>query len=107
LDESANTSKLNAKGENSFFFGNLGAALYSILVLAHSIDWIVDDKQSSGSFVYGPVAIALSIGTIHVLIMGSTQVGRTKVVAGICLRSLCRPFSPLFVMGLKVSKSSL
>jgi hypothetical protein len=103
IDESANTSKLNAKGENSFFFAILGAALYSILGICSipSIGSQMTSKQ--WQLVYGPVAwVALAFGTIHVLIMGvpgwSDQSGWAGNLPPITLTATV---FPLFVMGLK------
>jgi hypothetical protein len=45
VDASANTSKMNAKGENSFVFAILGTALY-FWDLLNSFGWIADDKQA-------------------------------------------------------------
>jgi hypothetical protein len=103
IDASANTSKLNAKGENSFFFAILGTALYSILGIC-SIPSIGSQMTSrQWQLVYGPVAwAALAFGTVHVLIMGvpgwSDQSGWAGNLPPITMTATV---FPLVVMGLK------
>jgi hypothetical protein len=109
IDASANASKLNAKGENSFFFAILGAALYSILGIC-SFPCVGSQMTSKQwQIVYGPVAwVALAFGTTHVLIMGvpgwSEQSGWPGNLPPITLTATV---FPLFVMGLKCVQVSL
>jgi hypothetical protein len=109
IDASANTSKLNAKGENTFFFGILGTALYFILGICSlpSVGSQMTSRQ--WQLVYGPVAwVALAFGTVHVLIQGvpgwSKQSGWPGNLPPITLTSTV---FPLFVMGLKCVQVAL
>jgi hypothetical protein len=109
IDVSANTSKLNAKGENSFFFAILGTALYSILGICSFPSVGSQMTRRQWQFVYGPVAwAALAFGTVHALIMGVPGWSKQSDWPGnLPPITLTATVFPLFVMGLKCVQVTL
>ena len=71
IDPAAAASKLNPKGEMSFFFGIIGSGLYAIMGVCSLPSVGNQLTRRTWEFVYGPIAwLALLFGTTHVLIMG-------------------------------------
>lgn len=65
------SSKLNSIGENSLFFAVLGTSLYIIMGICSLPSVAMHMTNKQWQVIYGPVAwIALSFGTVHVLVMG-------------------------------------
>jgi len=103
-DPKANSSKMNAIGEASFFCATLGTGLYIILGVCsiNSVGCQMTNKQ--WQFVYGPVAwVALILGTAHVMIMGVKGWPTThKWPGGLPPITMTSVLVPFFVLALKL-----
>jgi hypothetical protein len=109
VDPEANSSKLNAIGESSFFFAIIGACLFCILGVCSLPSVANQMTNSQWQFLYGPLVwIALLFGTIHVLIMGVAGWTKTETwPGGLPPITLTSTIIPMIAMYLKLVQAIL